>query len=127
MKVYTSYFNKVKNGVPNNCIIIPVSNTIPSWFQPSVVFSRFKLSPHWDLINLYKNGSITYEEFSDKYTMSLMLRINKEELLSYFEELCRLHKKDTIILVCHEKDSSTCHRAALYKWLLNADHTDEYQ
>lgn len=60
-----------------------------------------------ELIKRYKSGGVEWAEFRTGYVKSLK---GKEELL---RRLAQESKKETITLLCTEKDPSTCHRSIL--------------
>jgi uncharacterized protein YeaO (DUF488 family) len=60
-----------------------------------------------DLIHEWKQGKVSWTEFSRRYVKSLK---GKEELL---KDLASKSKKGTITLLCTDKDPSRCHRSLL--------------
>jgi uncharacterized protein YeaO (DUF488 family) len=60
-----------------------------------------------DLIHDYKQGKVTWAEFSRRYLKSLK---GKEPLL---RELAAKSKSRTITLLCTDKDATRCHRSLL--------------
>ena len=60
-----------------------------------------------ELIALWKKGKLTWKEYSRRYIASLK---GKESML---EELATRSKKETITLLCVEKDAGKCHRSLL--------------
>jgi uncharacterized protein YeaO (DUF488 family) len=62
-----------------------------------------------ELIHLWKEGKVTWAEFSRRYVASLK---GKESVL---QELAAKSKKETITLLCTDKDPNRCHRTLLKK------------
>jgi len=60
-----------------------------------------------DLIKRFKGGKVSWEEFAAEYKRSLR---GKDQLL---RTLAEESKKETITLLCTEKDPSRCHRSLL--------------
>ena len=60
-----------------------------------------------DLIKRFKGGKVSWEEFASEYKKSLR---GKDHLLKMLAEES---KKETITLLCTEKDPSRCHRSLL--------------
>lgn len=60
-----------------------------------------------ELIRKYKAGEMTWKEYAAEYKKSLK---GKEELL---RELAAESRKETITLLCTEKDPNACHRSLL--------------
>ncbi|MDV3276899.1 MAG: DUF488 family protein [Nitrososphaerales archaeon] len=68
-----------------------------------------ELGTDMDLIHEWKQGKVTWEEFSSRYVKSLK---GKEEVLM---ELASESKKGTVTLLCTDKDETRCHRSLLRK------------
>ena len=117
MKIYTSYYSKIKSISLDDKVLVPVSNTVPDWFNAEYYKTKTNLSPKWDLINLYKNGNVDYEYFSFEYEKYLYEHFEKEEVLEELEQLAERMNVECIILLCYEKNSDKCHRSVLGKWL----------
>jgi len=60
-----------------------------------------------ELIKLWKAGKLTWKEYSKRYLASLK---GKESIL---EDLAARSKRETITLLCVEKDADRCHRSLL--------------
>ena len=60
-----------------------------------------------ELIKLWKAGKLTWKEYSKRYVASLK---GKESIL---EDLAARSKRQTITLLCVEKDADRCHRSLL--------------
>jgi uncharacterized protein YeaO (DUF488 family) len=60
-----------------------------------------------ELIKLWKAGKLTWKEYSKRYLASLK---GKESVL---DELAARSKRETITLLCVEKDPENCHRSLL--------------
>ena len=60
-----------------------------------------------ELIKKYKGGSIGWAKFASEYKKSLK---GKDEIL---RRLAAESKKNTITLLCTEKDPTVCHRSIL--------------
>ena len=60
-----------------------------------------------ELIKLWKAGKLTWKEYSKRYVASLK---GKESIL---EDLAARSKRQTITLLCVEKEAGRCHRSLL--------------
>lgn len=118
MKIYTSYYSKLSNINTDNCTIIKISNTKPYWFTKPCK-SMECLYPHWDLINGLKEGSITVEEFKDRYFNQLD-NFGRDNIYNMLKELS---DNKVIILVCWENPRKFCHRSLIGEYL-NLDITE---
>ena len=116
MDLYTSYYTKVLKEETSDCILVQVSNTKPDWFSKELV-SLESLAPSWKLINLFKNGVIDMDKFSDDYIRELDSKIDGAVIKKALEQMCSLCDVDNVILVCWEKDYENCHRTPLAQWL----------
>ena len=67
------------------------------------------LGTEMELIHLYKDGKVTWTEYSRRYLASLK---GKEGML---RDLAAKSKKGTVTLLCVEKDPDRCHRSLLKK------------
>lgn len=66
-----------------------------------------ELGTEKELIHLWKGGKIQWEEFSRRYVASLG---GKEAIL---KELAARSRRETITLLCTDKDEDRCHRSLL--------------
>ena len=104
-----SYFNKQHHHGE----LISISNTMPKGFTGTVE-TRFKSAvPDWDLVKQYKNGEVTWEEYSRQYL--LMLEENWDK--SIIDRLAEYNNGRDCTLLCWCKDKSRCHRSLLAEFL----------
>lgn len=106
MTLYTSYFAKSAN----NPKAVSISVGVPKWYtgrQNRIV------APPWALVDSYKRGLTTKEDYA---------RIYREQLDKLGEEkvLCGFQEGD--ILLCWEKPNEFCHRHILAEWLKERGH-----
>jgi uncharacterized protein YeaO (DUF488 family) len=105
--IFTS--NYARNGNHPNAMAISAS--VPKWFDKPQLKS---LAPTWDMINAFKAGELTEEEYSSLYVELLETReLDPKEV---FESL-----PNGAILLCYEKPNEFCHRRVLAKWLEEAN------
>ena len=114
VKIYTSYYARCRNGVPN-AICIPVSTGVPKWFQQKNVPLNY-LAPGWDLVNGIKGGTITEEEYLTIYR-SRLAQLNRKDVIKEIETVCDLNCVQMAILLCYEVPEDFCHRHTLAEWL----------
>lgn len=108
VKIYTSYYANYKNIDPEyQCISI--SQTKPSIFIPRLI----KAAPHWNLINRYKLGVLTHEQFTQAYMQQIHNTIGPDNLRDYLLQF----NNDHIVLMCYEKDYTKCHRTILLSYI----------
>lgn len=113
MKIYTSYYARMKSCYQNYAVVC-ISNSSPEWFP--VILSTFRqLYPEWSKAKSYKEGKITWEQFADAYRQKLS-KLNREKVLSAIMKYGALYGKD-VVLTCWEGPGKHCHRHLLAEWL----------
>lgn len=106
MKIYTSYFSNLKNLDEDTYTFISISASRPKWVTGVTIYDLPVLHPHWDLINDWKSGTISWGEYTDRYYAQLQ-SINPTDILHKIEELS--NGRD-VILLCWEGSDKPCHR-----------------
>jgi len=114
MKIYTSYFARIKS-FPPNVVPIAVCGKSPQWYRGA----QYKtLAPKYGFFMKWK------ETRDDEY----YIRCFKEQVTdcltqsAVFEELSLLSNGNDVALVCYEKPSDFCHRHLIAAWLREAGH-----
>jgi len=100
MAVYTSYFGKYKgaNGVS-------IVRGRPSKFSGE---QYLELAPPWSLIEGYKSGVYSKEDYTKKYIATVLNKLDPEKV---YNDL------DGKVLLCYERSEDFCHRHIISKWL----------
>ncbi len=85
---------------------------VSRYYPRGVKKSHFDLwirnaSPEPELLKEYKNDSISWKEFANRFRMQLRSSSVSKEAIN---ELARLSRKGKITLLCYEKDGEKCHR-----------------
>ena len=88
-------------------IKVQISNSKPNSIQVDYVFKD--LIPAWSLVDSFKKGKITEEEFE----LSYLKQLNKLDKEKVYHKLFQLN--DDVILLCWCR--GFCHRHILAKWL----------
>jgi uncharacterized protein YeaO (DUF488 family) len=65
-----------------------------------------------ELIKKWKNGSISWKQFSKQYLDSVS---DKDDIVA---KIAKIAKKQTVTLLCSCKDSEKCHRILLKRLLM---------
>lgn len=110
--MYTGYFAKYKKYQEEGLIPVSIARKTPYWFNGD---SYIILAPKYTLINDYKNGTITEEEYTIRYNKWLSCLVPEHVI----EELSSFGDLDKIVLCCYEKPTDFCHRHLVSKWLSN--------
>ena len=69
-----------------------------------------ELSPSKELLETYKAGNCSWEEFEEKFKQELSVSQPAQIKLAELKELAATNE---VTLVCYEKKESTCHRKIL--------------
>lgn len=113
--IYTSYYARfAKLPKAKDVVGVQVSNSYPKWLDVSLVNMK-ELAPNWGLVERWKAGSITEEEFKRVYLQELECKVNKSEVVAKLLDL--LNEHDDVVLLCYEKVGDVCHRHWLAEWL----------
>lgn len=109
MKIYTSYFGNLRK-IPKGITPISIANYMPKGLN----FSRYNLlCPPVPVMNKHKQGG-SFEDFSNEYKAQVLSKLNAKDVI---ENLKYLSYGNDIVLLCYEKDDTTCHRSILREWL----------
>ncbi|EKE07943.1 MAG: hypothetical protein ACD_17C00437G0002 [uncultured bacterium] len=105
--ITTSYFAREKN-IPNP---VCISQIIPKWSTRSRPYK--KLAPPYGLVDRYKKGLITPEQYTEEYYQGVLSKLNPHEVL---KEIISLFGDDATLL-CYEKAGEFCHRRIVADWI----------
>jgi len=79
------------------------------------------LSPSWHLLMQAKNEDMSFEEYGKLLLAEIKQR---PTALALMQELYELARKQTVFLVCMEKDPGQCHRSLVKKWMMDLARND---
>lgn len=102
MKIYTSYFAKIRK-FPENIMPIAICRMPPAGYT-GVVYKA--LAPSYDILFQYK-ANPDEKLYTERYNKEIL---DKIDLKSVIEELERISHGKDIALICFEKSSDFCHR-----------------
>lgn len=107
MKIYTSYFAKVKEL--RQCDIVPIS--IARWSPRFYSGERYiYLAPPAYLLK----GDYTRDEYISIYKSEVLQKLNAKALEKAFSQV---YGGKDIALLCYEAPSDFCHRHLVAEWL----------
>lgn len=109
MKIYTSYFAKLRS-LPENIIPISICGKAPEWYTG---LQYKKLAPKYGFFMEWKKNHDNnyYIEHFDSEVLNLL------DAKTIYEELSKMSGEKDIALICYEKPSDFCHRHLVAKWL----------
>ena len=108
MKIYTSYFAKLK-VLPPNIVPIAICAKVPFWYKG---LHYPKLAPKYDFFIQWKKDHDN-ARFTEHYRREVLDGLNLVDVLS---ELRQLAPGKDIALICYEKPSDFCHRHIISDW-----------
>lgn len=119
MKIYTSYFAKLRS-LPENIVPISICGKAPDWYTG---LQYRKLAPKYEFFMEWKkthDNNYYIEHFDSEVLNTLDVRV-------VYEELSKMSDGKDIALICYEKPEDFCHRHLVAKWLTKNDiHCEEY-
>lgn len=114
----TGYFAREKQYREMGYLPVSIAAYTPQWYKGEELKS---LAPSKELLNGYKNGTITEEEYAGRYLEYLSSDAGQEAIKTSLSK--DLYKKALdggykgIVLMCYEKSEDFCHRHILAEYL----------
>lgn len=110
MKLYTSYFAKLRSIDNNKYEVISICGKAPSWYTGK---QYKKLAPKYDFFIKWKENKDNnyYIEHFNKEVLELL------DVHEVVNELLVLSDNKDVVLVCYEKPTDFCHRHLVSDWL----------
>ena len=107
MIIKTGYFAQTRKYIAAGYTPIAITASMPVWFKGN---SMPVFAPEWSLVERWKSGRITWDEYIEEYTSMLDRRGIKYALQT-------LETFDKVVFLCYEKPSDKCHRHLLAEYL----------
>lgn len=109
MKIYTSYFAKLRS-LPENIVPISICGKAPDWYTG---LQYKKLAPKYGFFMEWKktHDNNYYIEHFDSEVLDTL------DAKTVYEELSKMSDGKDIALICYEKPTDFCHRHLAAKWL----------
>ena len=123
VKIYTSYFAKVKN-LPADSFMIAVSIAPPYYMKCG---SYAKLAPTRSILEQYKkDGDVG--AYTEKYKELVLGRLSPEPIYKELVSYAKQKGVDKVFLLCYEGMTKFCHRHLISEWFRNAGlYCEEYK
>lgn len=117
MRIWTSYYAAIKSraDIDSAVTLVQVSNTKPDWFPYNVWVPDIKVCPSWKIIDQYKSGNISYDQFTRLYIEELNGHTSPEAVRNELIGISNETGIEDIALLCWEK--TMCHRFPLAEWI----------
>ena len=87
---------------------VSISRWTPRWLK-NPIRKYIDLAPSASLLNRYKQGLVTQEEYTQEYIQDTLSQLDPFDV---YEDL-----GENAILCCYEKSTDFCHRHIVAKWL----------
>lgn len=119
MKIYTSYFNREKALNREGVFYVSVTRgSTPSWFLHKVVEMK-RLAPSWGIVSGYKNGEISWDEYTKSYESEMCFSEKKADILAELMRMSEINDNKDPVLLCH--CTGNCHRHIIAKELCGVE------
>jgi uncharacterized protein YeaO (DUF488 family) len=83
------------------------------------VKGNFYFAPTWDIVDKYKAGKITWQQYCAEYYFILGERVFSKEGPVAMENLRMIVDRVGLVLLCYCSDHNFCHRTLFAKFLEN--------
>ena len=110
--IYTSYFGRMSH-IPSSGFCVSIARFKPKWYDG---YECTALAPSPDLLNRYKNGQTTKEEYIKEFNEYL----NTKNPVAFTNMVLNMSKGKDIYLLCYERQVEFCHRQLVREWLNKA-------
>lgn len=109
MKIYTSYFAKLKK-IPEDIVRISICGKAPDWYDG---IQYKKVAPKYGFFQEWKknqDNDFYIEHFNAEVLDNLVAK-------NVYEDLSNLSDGKDCVLICYEKSEDFCHRHLVAGWL----------
>ena len=109
MKIYTSYFAKLKK-IPEDIVRISICGKAPDWYDG---IQYKKVAPKYGFFQEWKknhDNDFYIEHFNAEVLDNLVAK-------NVYEDLNKLSDGKDCVLICYEKSEDFCHRHLVADWL----------
>ena len=109
MKIYTSYFAKLKK-IPEDIVRISICGKAPDWYDG---IQYKKVAPKYGFFQEWKknhDNDFYIEHFNAEVLDNLVAK-------NVYEDLNKLSDCKDCVLICYEKSEDFCHRHLVADWL----------
>ena len=111
MKIYTSYFNNLKN-IPPDIVRFSIARTTPEDEDIQLAFKSHDIQKLQILIP--PDDMFGYQQYVSRYSDEILRFIDVNKLVHYLD--VKSNGKD-IVLLCFEHSNQECHRRVVSDWL----------
>lgn len=109
MIIHTTCFSRLKEARNP----VSISRTCPKGVR---IPTYTPLAPSWDILNAYKNGSLDWNGYVERYQKEILEKLDRAQVLY---DLYGLAGSNEVTLVCWERSGSFCHRHLACAWLMD--------
>lgn len=119
--IFTSCYSTNIAKFPDKTVMLGVSNSVPAELKNRVIHLK-SLAPDWEDVKALKYGKIGQNEFTNNYIKKLQ-RIDRVAP-EVFERLKQDDGNMIVVLLCHCKKNTFCHRHVLAKFINEQYHME---
>lgn len=112
MKIYTSYFAKLKK-LPENIIPIAICAKAPEWYTG---LQYKKLAPKWWFFQEWKENHDN-DFYIKNFKKDVLSGLNPKQVVEELIKLAEVKEGQDLCLLCFEKPEDFCHRHLVADWL----------
>jgi uncharacterized protein (DUF488 family) len=109
MKIYTSYFAKIKELQAAGIVTVSIARHNLRW--ASADYQMKELAPSTPKMESETEYRILFEE--------ILNQLDTNRILSKLKVICQEEGKSEIALICYERPADFCHRQLVADWLNN--------
>ncbi len=109
MKIYTSYFARMKK-IPDEIVRISICGKAPDWYEG---IQYKKVAPKYGFFQEWKKNQDN-NFYIEHFNAEVLDMLNAE---SVYRDLEKLSNGDDCVLLCYEKSGDFCHRHLVANWL----------
>lgn len=125
-KIYTSFFENVKNLSEDEYLLVCIRGNHPDWFNGLVYKPLIPRKWWFEWEALPKKTSFQYyyadNFYREMYQQTNLSKTSQEKVISDLEEIAQNRK---IVLICGETPPEFCHRRIIDTWLSNSGYLVE--
>ena len=112
MKIYTSYYAKIKK-IPQDMFLISIAGKCPDFYHGQ----EYKiLAPKWSFFKIWKENHDN-DFYIKHFDEEVLSKLDPHQVVNDFYFLSG--GKD-VVLLCYEKSNDFCHRHLVADWLKKA-------
>lgn len=111
MRIYTSYYGRVKHLKQAGILPISISRSSPKWFGGEEIK---KLAPDYQTFQIGRSGDT--QGYTERFK-AMLDGLDKQAILREIEQISEMNGNVDVAILCYEKVTDFCHRHIVAEWL----------